>query len=50
MASAGGGLRLGLPYNVTGGVEVAQPLTRPVTPGEAGDDGPRVFFNLLGRF
>jgi len=50
MASAGGGVRIGLPYNVTGGVEVAQPLTRPVTPGEADDGGPRVFFNLLGRF
>jgi hemolysin activation/secretion protein len=50
MASAGGGVRIGLPHDITGGIEVAQPLTRPVTPGEADSGGPRVFFDLAARF
>ena len=50
MASAGGGLRVGLPFKVRADVEFAVPLTRPVTLGESGNRGARVFFNILKRF
>lgn len=50
MASAGGGIRIGLPHKITGGLEVAQPLTRAITPGEGDKGGPRIFFNLTGQF
>lgn len=50
LASAGGGIRLGLPWNINADLEVATPLTRAVTPGEADSGGPRVFFNILKRF
>lgn len=50
MASAGGGLRFSLPRDIGGAIEVAQPMTRAVTPGEAGSGGPRVFVTLYARF
>ncbi len=50
LASAGGGLRLGLPFNIDADLELAWPLTRAITPGEAGNRGARVFFKLLKRF
>lgn len=50
LASAGGGLRLGLPFNIDADLELAWPLTRAITPGEAGNRGARVFFNVLKRF
>lgn len=50
LASAGGGVRLGLPFNINADFELAWPLTRAITPGEAGNRGPRLFFNVLKRF
>jgi len=50
LASAGGGIRLGLPLGVGAGFEVAQPLTRPRTPGEGEQGGPRLFFSLRAQF
>ena len=50
MASAGGGLRLGLPFDVNANVEFAWPLTRAITPDESDQRSPRVFFNILAKF
>ena len=50
MASAGGGLRLGLPFDINANVEFAWPLTRAITPDESDQRSPRVFFNMLARF
>ncbi len=50
MASAGGGLRLGLPFDINANIEFAWPLTRAITPGESDQRSPRVFFNILARF
>ena len=50
IASAGGGIRMGLPYNLDADLVFAVPLTRQITPGEDGDRDPRIFFNVLGRF
>jgi hemolysin activation/secretion protein len=49
MASAGGGIRISFPHKIGASLEVAQPLTRPRTPGEPGF-GPRVFFALRAQF
>jgi hypothetical protein len=50
LASSGGGLRVTLPFNISANLEVAQPLTRAITPGEADSDAPRIFFNILAQF
>jgi hemolysin activation/secretion protein len=50
MVSAGGGVRFQTTYDVSGGVEVAKPLTRSATPGEENGDDARIFFNLYARF
>lgn len=50
MASAGGGLRLGLPFDIDANVEFAWPLTRAITPDESEQRSPRVFFNILAKF
>lgn len=50
MASAGGGVRLGLPFGINADLEFAWPLTRAISPDESGNDGPRIFFNILSRF
>lgn len=50
LASAGGGLRFGLPKGITGRFEVTTPLTRALKPGEEDSDDIRYFFNLVGQF
>jgi len=50
LASAGGGFRLGLPWDVDADFEATMPLTRAITPGESDSGGPRFFFNVLKRF
>lgn len=47
-ASAGIGVRFNLDYDVSGYVELDKPLTKNVA--AEGDDGPRLFFNVLKRF
>lgn len=48
ISSTGGGFRYGLPYNVTGAVEIAQPLNRSVI--SEGDKDTRFFANLSVSF
>jgi hemolysin activation/secretion protein len=48
LASAGAGLRLGFNANISGSVELAQPLTRDV--GTEGDRNPRIFAALTAKF
>lgn len=48
LASAGGGVRLGLLEDVQATLEVAKPLTRSVE--STGDKAPRVFFSVTARF
>ena len=48
LASAGGGVRIGLFDRISGSLEIATPLTRPVE--ATGDKDPRVFFRLSARF
>ncbi len=53
LASAGLGFRFGLKNNLSGALEVANPLTRPVfANNNTGDGGnsPRIFFRLTARY
>lgn len=49
-ASAGVGSRFNITESLTGGVELAVPLTRDVAANGNDGDDPRVFFSLLARF
>jgi len=48
ITSTGGGFRYGLPYNISGSVEIAQPLNRSVI--SEGDKDTRFFANLAVSF
>lgn len=50
-ATAGGGIRLALPYNINANFTVAQPLTKSVdTPQYGNGKNPRYLFSLSGSF
>lgn len=48
LSSTGIGARVNLAEDISGGVELAIPLTRDVS--SEGDDDPRIFFNIVKRF
>lgn len=50
LASTGFGVRMNLSDNVSGGLEVAKPLTRGVATNSADPRAPRLFFNLTVRY
>jgi hemolysin activation/secretion protein len=50
IVSAGGGVRLNLPYNFRGQFEAAVPLTRQSDTGEAERNDPRLFFSISSQF
>ncbi|WDP89284.1 MAG: ShlB/FhaC/HecB family hemolysin secretion/activation protein [Desulfobacter sp.] len=49
-ASAGLGFRFNSPFNISGSLEMAVPLTRPVAAESPGGKDPRFFFNLNSSF
>jgi hemolysin activation/secretion protein len=50
IVSAGGGVRLNLPYNFRAQFEAAMPLTRQSDTGEAERNDPRLFFSISSQF
>lgn len=50
IVSAGGGVRLTLPYNFRAQLEAAMPLTRQSDTGEAERNDPRLYFSISSQF